>query len=559
MKGKIQGPRITFDGRADAYRASATAVGSVTLPADRRPLAFDITGSASHVNLRALPPSARAPTLESNLDVAGYHVRGDGRTISGSATLHRSEIEGATLAEGTSGTFSTDPRTTTYGARGSVSNLDLQRVGRAFQIDVLTRPEFEGRINSAFDVTGSGTTVAALQLDATGTMSESTGLDTRFPQMAYEAHLDRGALRTHAKGSFEGLDPSRLSGRPQLEGTVNGTLDANVQIADVTAPITVDAVSGDGSIHLSKSSVGGFNLDQADLQATYASQIADVASLSIAGPDLQATASGRVALDRTSASNLKYHVDVKNLTTLGGVRRAYRTWQGLRSSTARSPATWQRCGPTARSRPTTSSYQENNALAVNSRYTVTVPDLEFIKAKVQATTGATLLKAFGLEINELSATTTYAGQQLAFKTSVKEKTRELDATGDVIFHPDHQEIHLPELALRTQGVEWRTAPGSSAAVQYGGDQITLEGVQLVSGDQTLDASGTLALKGEAKPGALEIRARNVDVSQIERLALQNRGFSGRLGRRRHRLGISRGTNRARPRRGDRRRIPVVPV
>ena len=112
MKGKIEGPRITFDGRADAYRASATAVGSVTLPADRRPLAFDITGSASHVDLRALPPSARAPTLESNLDVAGYHVRGDGRTISGSATLHRSEIEGATLAEGTSGTFSTDPRTT---------------------------------------------------------------------------------------------------------------------------------------------------------------------------------------------------------------------------------------------------------------------------------------------------------------------------------------------------------------------------------------------------------------------------------------------------------------
>ena len=174
-------------------------------------------------------------------------------------------------------------------------------------------------------------------------------------------------------------------------------------------------------------------------------------------------------------------------------------------------------------------YQENNALAVDSRYTVTVPDLRVRQGQGAGDDRRDVLKASGLEIAELSATTTYAGQQLAFKTNVKEKTRELDATGDVIFHPDHQEIHLPELALRTQGVEWRTASGSSAAIQYGGDQLTLEGVQLVSGDQTLDVSGTLALKGEAKPGALEIRARNVDVSQIERLALQNRGFSGRLG------------------------------
>ena len=187
------------------------------------------------------------------------------------------------------------------------------------------------------------------------------------------------------KGSFEGLDPSRLSGRPQLEGTVNGTLDANVQIADVTAPITVDAVSGDGSIHLSKSSVGGFNLDQADLQATYASQIADVASLSIAGPDLQATASGRVALDRTSASNLKDHVDVKNLTNLGGLAGVPDVaGSAVVDGTMTGNMAALRTDGTLKANDV--SYQENNALDVNSRYTVTVPDLEFIKAQVQATT-----------------------------------------------------------------------------------------------------------------------------------------------------------------------------
>src|SRR5262245_7299856 len=161
-RGRVDGRRITFDGRADAYRATATATGFVTLPSGRRPLTFDIRGRANHVDLLALPPSTKAPPLESDLDVAEYHVQGDGHTISGSATVHESQIEGATLADGTAGEFSTNPETTTYSGRGSATNLDLQRVGRVFKIEVLTEPEFEGRINTTFDVAGAGTSVAEL-------------------------------------------------------------------------------------------------------------------------------------------------------------------------------------------------------------------------------------------------------------------------------------------------------------------------------------------------------------------------------------------------------------
>ena len=73
-----------------------------------------------------------------------------------------------------------------------------------------------------------------------------------------------------------------------------------------------------------------------------------------------------------------------------------------------------------------------------------------------------------MELNSVTATTTYDENRLDFTTNIKEKTRELDATGQVLLHPDHQEIHLPELAVRTQGVEWRTAPGSQATMKYGG-------------------------------------------------------------------------------------------
>jgi translocation and assembly module TamB len=105
----------------------------------------------------------------------------------------------------------------------------------------------------------------------------------------------------------------------------------------------------------------------------------------------------------------------------------------------------------------------------------------------------------------------------------------------VILHPNHQEIHLPALAVRTQGVEWRNAPGTEAAVQYGGGQIAIEGLHLVSGEQSLEVTGTIALgesEGDtpAKPptGDLRVQARNVDIQQLETLLLQDRGMSGRL-------------------------------
>ena len=95
-------------------------------------------------------------------------------------------------------------------------------------------------------------------------------------------------------------------------------------------------------------------------------------------------------------------------------------------------------------------------------------------------------------------------------------------------HPDHQEIHLPSLALRTQGVQWQTAPGSSAAIQYGNNRVQLQGVRLVNGNQSLSVSGTFSLGDTPAAEGISVTAQNVDISQLERLAMQNRGFTGTL-------------------------------
>src|SRR4029453_8695087 len=154
------------------------------------------------------------------------------------------------------------------------------------------------------------------------------------------------------------------------------------------------------------------------------------------------------------------------------------------------------------------AYKDNKALDFDSSYTVTVPNLDVARTHVEAKSEGTFVQIGSLQLNTLTATTTYAERRLVFQTHVVQApsagpadkaagldvaARELDASGSAIFHPDHQEIHLPNFAARTRGVEWRTAPGADATIKYGQDRIELQNVRLVNADQSIDVDGTFAL------------------------------------------------------------------
>src|SRR3954469_24115323 len=541
LSGKIDGGRITLDGGAAAYGGTATARGFIVTPAPGRALAFDLRGAAEHVDLRSLPSTTGVP-LATNLSVSEYHVTGQGTSIQGTAALNESTIEGATLSSGTHAEFALSPSEISYSAPGTIANLDLDRVGVAMKIDALAKPAYDSRINGSFDVSGSSprtsaagksgqtaepSALSAMKLDASGTLTNSEVLGGRLPNLTFDAHLDHGALNGRAIGAFEGFDPGQLANRKDLEGRVSGTVDANFAVADVSAPVTPDSITADGRATLTQSSVGGLQIDGAAIEGKYTNQVGDITRFDISGPDLKANASGRMALDRSNSSDLKYHVEAINLpelaklagqTDVGGSA----TLDGTLTGNAASLVTKGTLDGG------NLSYGANNALDLNSQYTVTIPELQAANAKIEATTDATFVKIGSTELNSVKATTTYNQKTLDFTTNLKEKTRELDAAGKVLFHPDHQEVHLPTLAIRTQGIEWRTAPGSQATVKYGSDRVQFENVRLVSADQSLDVNGTLALGTATPSGAIDVKASNVDLQQLETLALQDRGLSGRL-------------------------------
>ncbi len=536
--GRLDGRRITLDASADAYGGTATARGFILTPAAGRPLAYELRGAAEGVDLRNLPASTGAPRLDTRLSVAEYHVRGEGRNASGSATLNGSTVEGATVAGGTTGTFKVTPREVSYTARGRTANLNLQRIGGALNVQALAQPEYDSRITGEFDVSGTidrvrpgdgarASALGTMTVNAKGTLTDSTLWGGTLPRLAFDARLDRGALDVRADGRFQGFDPARLTGRKQLEGRVTGSVDLRVAIANLGQPVSPETVSADGTLTLQDSVVGGLEIGAADVAGKFASRVGDIARLHVEGPDLKADASGRIALDRANQSDLTYHVEAIALADLAKLAGRQEV-SGSAVLDGRITGNAASLAVTGAMDGSNLAYQKHSALDLNGKYSVTVPELRIADAAVEATTTATFLSVGGVDISELTATTTYQKQQVAFTTTIAEQRRTVDATGTLILHPDHSEVHLPKFSVRTQGVEWRSAPGSEAAIQYGAGRIELNGVRLVSGDQALNVDGALATTRGPAAGTLRVQARNVDLQQLETLLLQDRGFSGRL-------------------------------
>jgi hypothetical protein len=178
--GRIDGTTVHVVAvRGDAYGAHATAAGTVRAGA---PLALDLHGRATNVDLRKLPPMLRAPQAASELQFA-YTLSVRGSALKGDVTLDRSTIAGASIAPGAIGTFSFGAGTPTYTAKGEVAGVDVQQVGREFNIPALATDRFRSTVSGPFDVSGSGGGSYPLTLDVTGTLVDSQLFGASIPRM----------------------------------------------------------------------------------------------------------------------------------------------------------------------------------------------------------------------------------------------------------------------------------------------------------------------------------------------------------------------------------------
>lgn len=517
-QGRIDGRTVRVDARGDAYGGHATAAGVVQATT---PLALDLRGRASNVDLRDLPREVNAPRVASDLQFR-YTLTARGSRFSGELALDRSTLAGASIASGTVGTFAVGGGAPQYTAKGDVAGLDVQRIGREFGIDALATDRYSSRVNGTFDVSGSGGGRYPLTLDATGTLVDSMLFGATFPRMEFAANLAGGDARVRTAGTFEGLDPAVATGNARATGTLTGSVDAETTIRQYAEGVTVDSIDVAGRVELGPSTIRDVAIESAIVDGRYADRQGQLTELAITGPDVNVTGQGTIALNDTGASNLTVHAESPSLAEIGEIIGQPIKGAAILDATITGNAQQLQAQGTLQG--SNLGFGDNEALSVDSSFTATVPDLDPENARIQANSTATFLEIGGQRINQLTADTSFAQSRLDFKAVAQQDVRQLAAGGSVILHPDHQEIHVDDLAVRAEQIEWRTAPGSAGTIRYGGGRIEVASLQLVNGDQRIHADGVVG----APDGTLQVRAENVDVAQLDTLLLGEQRLAGRF-------------------------------
>ena len=520
--GRIDGNTIRVNATAAAYGGHATARGTVKT-GER--LALDLSGHASNLDLRNLPSQLSAPKVASNLQL-DYHVTGRGSVFAGDVTLQTSTFAGATIGQGTTGRFKMGEGAPSYAAKGQLANLDVQQVGRGLNIAALSADRYRSRINASFDVTGEGGGKYPLTLAATGTVTDSEMFGGSFPRLNFTTNLANEDLHVRTDGEFANLDPAVASGNDRAAGSLSGELDVDATIRQYTQPITPTSVDASGKIALAQSKIAGVDIDLASVDGTYAAGSGQITDLSVKGADLTVTGKGPIVLTDSGNSNLVLHVETPSLSKVGKLAGQEDLTGGAVvdatvSGNAQQMTVWGNLHGSNLGKG------DNNALAVDTTFDVTIPQMNTAVATGHALTTATFVQVAGQRINGMYIDTTYQDSKLQFSVDAQQVQRQAEIAGEVIFHPDHEEIHLPAITLRSQQIEWHAAPGSASAIQYAKDQINVKDLRLEStGNQRITANGML---GGSASEPLRVVAENVDVSQLNQLALGQPGdVAGKL-------------------------------
>ncbi|HUR32243.1 MAG TPA: translocation/assembly module TamB domain-containing protein [Vicinamibacterales bacterium] len=523
----IDGRRLTVNAKAIVYGSATTARGRITVPTVSEPLAFDLRGRAAHVSLARLPRALNAPPVATDI-TADYHASGSiprvgsPRRITADATFAESTVPGARIAPGSTAGVTMNGTSLGYRANADLTGVDLQQVGSAFNVPALADPRYRSVINLHVTGEGSGTTPAALNLTARGTVRDTELLGGRIPELAFDAAVAHDTAHVTASGTFTDVNPAVASGRAAVEGTVAGSLDADVTVTGVSTGITASNLAGTARVNLEPSVIGGLALDSASLDAEYRDQTGTIRSLEVAGRDVNVKGSGTVALDDSGQSRLTVHADSPRLEEIArlfdvpvsGIVKVDATVTGNRTE-LQAQGTLSADGL---------KYEEHGALSADSTFTVKVPDLTFARAAVNANTKATFVTVAGQNINEVSAVTTYADKTVTFDASAAQPQRNLQAAGTLVLHPDHQEVHLTKLALAAGQQQWVTADDSTPTVNYAADAIAVEDLRLRSGDQLIAADGRFGQPGDA----LTLTLTNIDLAGVDALLLREPQFTGRL-------------------------------
>ena len=528
VTGTLGSGNVTFAGNARAYGARATieAAWQFSPPAGGH-TGFVGAGTFAGADLRRLPPNLRIPPFES--DLAGrYNIRMASGDWNAAVTLRRSRVEGATLADGTTGWMEIGRGTVRYTAQGNIEGMDVQRLSKPLDLPLLAESRFDGRLNGSFQAAGEESSSRGIrQLKADAALRESTLGGTTFPQMDVHLELEKARLLVHANGGFEGLKGELAGLSENVPMDLDGTTDATVVFHEVGAPLTPENVDVSGQVQLGPSTVRGIALSFASIVGEMSNGVLTLTTASAEGPSIRANASGTAALGSTGESALKVALNSDDIRPLGEI--IGRPISGAADLTA------DVTGPSASPHATGTlsgrsiSYGDTaTALTLNTTFTADMPNRDVAELAVNAKTESAFLRAGGFEFISATATSDWAHNELVIDSQLMEKERTLGLTGVLALQENARRVTLRRLDVATGDATWAMPAGREAHIDFGGEQLTIDGLVLARDAQQVAVAGSLPFDGPSKESSLEVDVVNVQLADVNRLLLGTRRLEGTL-------------------------------
>jgi autotransporter translocation and assembly factor TamB len=517
---------LRFDASGASYGASATTRATFHFATASRPLSYQLAGTFRSLDMRRLPNRLNMPKLETQaggtytFDVAGRDWKAGG-------TLDDSTVEGARFAPGTVLAMESRNRQLSYSANGNVEWLNPRRFAAPLDVKWLDDDRFNGSLNGAFTFTGSGRTTDDLVLNTRASLVNSTLAGARFPSATVDFQMAAREIQAKFSGPFEELPGTLFTDRKELAGTtLNGSADMAVALT-IPKVGSTELLHVSGTASLKDSTIAGMAVDTGQFTGSFADRVVDIKELGLTGPDVTASAAGILALGDTGESKLAYDVAVTNLEPLA--KRFDRPLAGSAHVVGEASGPAANMTIVGKLGANRLRYGTNvDALTASSTYTVQLPNFDIAQARIQADTQATFVTVAGTNLPRVTAKTTYENNQLQFDATAEEERRSLGLGGNVVFHPEHDELHLRALNLTVGKTQWALAPGQEATAKYSSNSVTLENFVLERGAQRVTAAGTVAVGAASAntPNDLNVRLDNVQVQDINELLLGNRSLAG---------------------------------
>ncbi len=510
-----------------AYGSPVRATGWIDIP---EPYGFHLTGHATHLDLRQLPETIPVPHMRSDLtfdyDSTGRFAR---PVLVGRATFGESTFLDTRISAGARGTIDTSGTRVSYSGIGGVRDLDIGQIGQEFDLATLRDPQFAGTVAGRFDLSGAGTSLDDLTIDVKGTDAAATIFGGQVHDAQLDLQIRNDSLAGSGSGQFQKIDSAILTADSRVVGTLNGGFNLKGSIPGLfNAGFNKDLSQLSGSVTLSASQLKGIDIESAAIAGDMDRGLASVSNAEAKTAIGRASGKGQISLSR-GESDFAYEAEIADATRLQDFLPVSVQGAGTFRGRVVGPLDHMVADGAFTASPI--DIAGVKALIASGTYRLEGSTADIKSMTASGDLSASFVTAFGQDLGNATGKLTYNQQRVEGQIETQlPDSRVARISGNVVVHPEHNELHVAALQVELGKQRWSLSPAAVAPlVSWNESTLSVRGLAFDTGT---GAPGRISIDGDlgrtAAGGDVTVRAQDVPLQELPPLLPSIAGYRGRL-------------------------------